>query len=192
MAFTWHSQCPLKPGTGFCIHGPNLILNRSLWNPCAVGRENETVENKQGLAWALLIFGAAFYLKVSINYSGAITECYNLEETVHTYSTACQKTSCLLFSCPCYPVPAPATAHITKIQHNHSYWLVTYVKTPATLTSRKWHICNTYRVTSNTMQRSSQLLPLGQHTQYLIYHIGFLTLGYHVPCCTLFKPWVSN
>lgn len=128
MAFTWHSQCPLKPGTGFCIHGPNLILSRSLWNPCAVRRENETVENKQGLAWALLIFGAAFYLSVDKLFRSNHRMLQpRIAEAAHTNSTACQKTSCLLFSCPCYPVPAPATAHITKIQHNHSYWLPSHM-----------------------------------------------------------------
>lgn len=41
--------------------------------------ENQTAENKQGLAGALLIFWVSFYLKVLINYSGTIAECYNLE-----------------------------------------------------------------------------------------------------------------
>lgn len=122
------------------------LISFSAEKSCVVGWENQTAENKQVLAGALLIFWASFYLKVLINYSGIITACYNLESQKRLAPPAqrVKKLSYLLFFfSPCYLVPAPATAHITKIKHNHSYWLVTYVKTPATLTFRKWHICNT-------------------------------------------------
>lgn len=138
----WHlhdiRQCPLKPGMAFCICGPNLILNRgSLW----VRFQNQAAGNKQGLARALLIFRVAFYLKVPINYSGTITECYNLGW--QKQFAPLKKLSCLLFSSPCFPVPAPADAHVAEIKHNRSHGLVTYIKTPAIVTSWKWHFCNT-------------------------------------------------